>query len=64
MTLSGKADRLSPLEGVNYINGTLEKMYNLHGKSAQFKHIEYDGIGHEYTPGMWGEILAFFEKWL
>lgn len=64
MTLSGKADRLSPLEGVNYINGTLEKMYSLYGKSAQFKHIEYDGIGHEYTPVMWGETLAFFEKWL
>ena len=64
LTMSGKADRMAPLEGVQYINGTLEKIYNLYGKSAQFKHMEYDGVGHEYTPVMWKETLAFFGRWL
>lgn len=59
LTLSGKNDRLAPLEGVDYINTFLEKMYGLYGQNEQFKHIEYEGVGHEYTPEMWKETLAF-----
>lgn len=60
LTMSGKADRMAPLEGVNYINGFLEKTYALYDKAGQFKHLEYDGVGHEYTREMWKETLAFF----
>lgn len=60
LTISGKADRMAPLDGVNYINAFLEKTYALYGKGEQFKHLEYEGVGHEYTPEMWKETLVFF----
>ena len=62
LTMSGKGDRMAPLEGVNYINGFLEKVYSLYSKAGQFKHFEYDEVGHEYTRVMWKETLAFFAQ--
>lgn len=62
LTIAGENDKLAPLEGVRYINRSLEGVYKVLGASAQFKPLIYPEKGHEYTPEMWAQTLAFFRE--
>jgi dienelactone hydrolase len=64
LTLSGGEDSGSPVSGVNKINEIAKKVYDLYGKDEQFKGVVYPGVGHQYTPEMWREMLDWFEHWL
>jgi len=62
LTLTGGKDDGSPADGVRMINTYQERLYKLHGKADNFRGLVYEGVGHEYTPGMWDETLKWLEK--
>ena len=62
LNLSGADDLLEPLEGQKYINEALTKVYEVVGMPGQFKYKIYEGVGHEYTTGMWEETLAWLKE--
>jgi len=62
LNLSGADDLLEPLEGQKYINEALTKVYAVMGTAGQFKYRIYEGVGHEYTTGMWEETLAWLKE--
>jgi len=64
LTLSGGDDSGSPVRGVNTINEAARKVYDLYGKGERFRGVLYPGVGHQYTPEMWKEMLGWFDRWL
>jgi dienelactone hydrolase len=62
LTLSGADDGGSPAAGVTRINEFCAEVYRLYGKPEAFKGVLYPHVGHVYTPEMWAEMLAWFEK--
>jgi len=64
LTLTGDSDGGSPISGVEKINSFVRKIYDLYGASDRFRGLVYPGVGHEYTPEMWREMLDWFERWL
>jgi dienelactone hydrolase len=64
LTLTGDKDCGSPASGVRTINGFQEHLYKLYGKPENFRGILYPGVGHQYTPEMWAETLAWLKKHL
>ena len=64
LTLSGADDGGSPAAGVRKINDFCAEVYRLHGTPDSFKGVLYPGVGHVYTPEMWKEMLAWFQKHL
>jgi hypothetical protein len=62
LTLSGADDGGSPAPGVKKINDFCADVYRLYGKPDSFKGVLYPGVGHVYTPEMWGEMTAWMEK--
>ena len=62
LTLSGADDGGSPAPGVKKINEFCADVYRLYGKPDSFKGVLYSGVGHVYTPEMWGEMTAWMEK--
>ncbi len=64
LTLTGDQDGGSPVDGVRKINTFVKKLYGIHHAPKRFKGIVYPGVGHTYTPEMWNETLAWFEKHL
>jgi dienelactone hydrolase len=64
LTLSGADDPGSPARGVARINAFCAALAELCGKPEHFRGILYPGVGHCYTPEMWKEMTAWFEKHL
>lgn len=64
LTLTGDQDGGSPVDGVRIINSFAEQVYKLYDKADQFRGVLYEGVGHEYTPEMWSETLAWLKKHL
>jgi len=64
MTQTGDQDGGSPIDGVNAINSFVKSIFGLYNQPDCFKDMIYPGIGHKYTPEMWSETLAWFEKHL
>jgi len=64
LTLTGDKDDGSPADGVRIINAFAEHVYRLYEKPGNFRGVLYEGIGHEYTPQMWDETLAWLKKHL
>ena len=64
LTLTGDQDEGSPIDGVNTINRFVARLYSLYNSSEQFRGVVYKGVGHQYTPEMWKETLAWFDKYL
>jgi dipeptidyl aminopeptidase/acylaminoacyl peptidase len=62
LTLSGADDKGSPAEGVRKINDFCSAVWRLHGKADDFKGVLYPGVAHVYTPEMWREMTAWFER--
>ena len=64
LTLTGDIDEGSPVDGVQYINNYVQKVYELYGAGERFDGKIYKNLGHTYTPEMWEETLKWFEKHL
>ena len=39
-------------------------VFSLYGKPGNFKGVLYPGVGHVYTPEMWTEMTAWFDRHL
>jgi hypothetical protein len=59
LSLNGRADRLTPPEGVERIRDYLLPLYRQHGREADCR-IELFDCGHEETP----EMRQIVSTWL
>jgi dienelactone hydrolase len=64
LTLSGAEDKGSPAKGVETINAFCADVWKLHGAADRFRGVLYPGVDHVYTPEMWAEMTAWFDKFL
>ena len=64
LTLSGAEDKGSPAKGVETINSFCADVWKLHGAADRFRGVLYPGVAHVYTPEMWSEMTAWFERFL
>lgn len=64
LTLSGADDKGSPAKGVETINAFCADVWKLHGAAERFRGLLYPGVAHVYTPEMWAEMTAWFERFL
>ena len=63
LSLAGDRDSLTPPTGLDLIDDQLKSVYEGLGVPDRWKLIRED-VGHQETPTMRSEILAFLEKWL
>jgi dienelactone hydrolase len=61
LAMTGETDRLSPVDGVQIIYDFQEHLYKLYEKPENFRGLLYPGVGHEYTPEMWKETIAWLK---
>ena len=61
--LAGRHDPLTPLAGLEKIDRDLQAVYRQEGAPGAWQLRLYD-VGHQETPEMRQDILAFFKKWL
>lgn len=64
LTLSGADDKGSPAKGVETINAFCADVWKLHGAAERFRGVLYPGVAHVYTPEMWAEMTAWFDRHL
>lgn len=64
LVLIGDSDPLSPADGIHAINAYTRAVYALYGAEDRFEPRVEAGLAHVYTPAMFGELLAFFARWL
>jgi dienelactone hydrolase len=64
LAMTGETDRLSPVDGVQIIYNFQEHLYKLYEKPENFRGLLYPGVGHEYTPEMWKETIAWLKRHL
>lgn len=62
LSLAGNLDQLTPAEGLEIIDGKLKEVYK-DAPPGRWKLLRYD-VGHQETPEMRKEALAFLDKWL
>lgn len=62
--LSGETDAGSPVDGIRLIEEKVVRAYQLYGKPGSFQSIIYPAVGHQYTPDMWQQMLAWMDKHL
>lgn len=60
--LSGETDASSPVDGIRVIEEKVTRAYQLYGAEKKFQSIIYPGVGHQYTPDMWRQTLAWMDK--
>lgn len=63
LSLAGDRDPLTPPAGLDRIDRELKQVYARLGKPEHWKLLRYDA-GHEETPGMRQEVIAFLKKFL
>ncbi len=63
LSLAGELDSLTPPAGLDRIDRELQPVYAALGASDAWQMRRYPG-GHQETPAMRTEIMAFLEKWL
>jgi hypothetical protein len=63
LSLAGKFDRLTPIEGVDLIDRELAAVYAEEGAPEAWKLLKYD-TGHFETADMRAEIMSFLKQWL
>ncbi len=64
LAMTGEMDRLSPVDGVQIIYNFQEHLYKLYERKDNFRGLLYPGVGHEYTPEMWKETIAWLKRHL
>jgi dienelactone hydrolase len=63
LSLAGELDPLTPPAGLERIDRELRQVYSVLGATQAWQMHRYPG-GHQETPAMRSESLAFLEKWL
>lgn len=63
LALAGERDPLTPPAGLDRIDAALREVYAAAGAPEAWRLLRYD-CGHEETPAMRAEILAFLRRWL
>ena len=61
LVMTGELDRGSPVDGVQIIYNFQKHLYQLYDKPDDFRGLLYPDIGHEYTPEMWKETIAWLK---
>ncbi len=64
LCLNGDQDAGSPPSGIRAIEQLVKAAWEISGRSAEFRSVIYPGVGHTYTPEMWTEMLAWFDRTL
>ncbi len=64
LELSGDQDGGAPTDGVMVLEKKLGALYQLYGKSENFRSVLYKDTGHEYLPEMRVEMVQWFERHL
>jgi dienelactone hydrolase len=60
--MTGDQDSGSPPDGIRKIEQAVRPVYRLYGRDQGFQSIIYPGLGHVYTPEMWGRTLEWMER--
>lgn len=63
LALAGRFDPLTPLQGLKEIDQNLKETYLQEGAPEAWQLRIYE-TGHQETPAMRKDIMAFFKKWL
>jgi dienelactone hydrolase len=61
LMMNGDRDGGSPVAGIRRIDEAVRRVYALLGAPEAYRSIVYPGQGHEYTPAMWAETMAWLE---
>ena len=61
---TGDRDGGSPVDGIHAIESAVRPVYALYGRGDDFQSLVYPGLGHVYTPQMWGRTLAWMDAHL
>jgi len=64
LSLAGERDRFTPKAGLDRIDSKLREAYAAAGAEQRWQLSRYPDSGHEETPGMREEALAFLRQWL
>jgi hypothetical protein len=64
LELSGDQDGGAPTEGILVLEKKLAQVYQLYGKSENFRSVIYKNTGHEYLPEMKTEMAEWFARHL
>ncbi len=64
LCLTGELDAGSPADGVRALERAVAGTYRAIGADDRFRSNLYPEIGHDYTPEMRAETLAWFNRWL
>ncbi len=64
LALTGELDAGSPADGVRALEQSVGGTYEALGARDRFRSILYTEVGHDFTPEMRTEMLAWFERWL
>jgi dienelactone hydrolase/lysophospholipase L1-like esterase len=64
LALTGDLDAGSPADGIKVIEEKARGVYKALGATERFRSVLYPDVGHNYTPEMRKETLAWFAKWL
>ncbi len=64
LCLNGDQDAGSPPSGIRTIEQLVKPAWEISGRPAEFRSVIYPGVGHTYTPEMWTEMLAWFDRTL
>lgn len=59
LLMNGDQDGGSPKAGIRDIEHVVRKAYALYGQERGFECAVYPGLGHVYTPEMWGRTLRW-----
>ena len=63
LSLAGELDALTPVKGLDRINAELKKVYQQAGVPERWRLLRYP-VGHQETPEMRKEIVAFLKNQL
>lgn len=64
IVLAGGGDPLSPIEGVHTIAAFARQVYALYGMGDRYELTVYEGLGHVYTPEMFGLVMDGLRRYL
>ena len=64
LCLTGELDAGSPADGVRALERAVGGTYQALGAGDRFRSVLYPEVGHDYTPEMRAEMLAWFGRWL
>lgn len=64
LCLNGDRDAGSPVSGIRAIERVVASAWATEGRAGEFRSVVYPGVGHAYTPEMWGEMLGWLGRTL